>query len=330
MITCSTGIDSIPNMLAANDFNNDGQMDIVVANFETNNIGILLGYNNGSFADMTTYSTGFESHPYYVITADLNNDNRIDIISVNFGSNTIGIFLENSSGSFTMMIPYSTGNSSTPYAAVVGDINHDGRLDIVVANYGTNTIGVFLGYGDGNFQDQVTYSTGYQSFPAFVVIGDFNQDNQSDIGVANYNANDVGIFLGYGNGSFSSVVSYSTGENSCPQCAVVGDFNNDKILDIGVANYCNSAVVVLFGVGDGTFLLGTEYSAGMGSVPWSLAAADFNNDTRLDIAVSGTLLNTIVVLLGYEYEMFADVTKYNTGDGSMPQSVTVANFNNDG
>ncbi|CAF2715852.1 unnamed protein product [Rotaria sp. Silwood2] len=326
----STGIDSTPYMLAANDFNNDDQMDIVVANYGTNNLGILLGYNNGSFATMTTYSTGFQSTPYYVTAADLNNDNQTDIISVNTGSDSIGIFLGYGNGSFAVMITYSTGDSSIPWAAAVGYINNDGRLDIVVVNYGTNSVGIFLGYGDGSFQNHVTYSTGYQSYPTSVVIGDFNHDNQSDIGVANFNANNVGIFLGYGNGSFSTVVPYSTGDSSSPQYAVVGDFNNDKILDIAVANYGTSDVAVLFGFGDGTFLLGTAYSTGMGSVPWSLAVADFNNDTRLDIAATGTLLNSIVVLLGYGYETFAGVTKYNTGDGSMPHSVAVADFNNDG
>ncbi|CAF1344331.1 unnamed protein product [Rotaria sordida] len=330
MITYSTGIDSTPYMLAANDFNNDGQMDIVVANYGTNNLGILIGYNNGSFATMTTYSTGFQSNPFYVAVGDFNNDNRTDIISVNWGSNSIGIFLGYGNGNFAVMITYSTGDSSNPCAAAVGDINHDDQLDIVVVNYGTSTIGIFLGYGNGNFQNQVTYSTGYQSWPTSVVIGDFDNDNQSDIGVANFNINNVGIFLGYGNGSFSNVVPYSTGDNSSPQCAVVGDFNNDKILDIAVTNYGTSGIAILFGFGDGSFLLGTGYSTGMGSVPSSLAAADFNNDTRLDIAVAGTLSNTIVVLLGYGYESFADVTKYNTGDGSMPHSVAVADFNNDG
>ena len=79
MISYSTGNDSSPGMLDVGDLNNDGQMDIVVANFGTNNIGIFLGYGNGSFDTMITYSTGDESAPYSIAVADVNNDNRTDI-----------------------------------------------------------------------------------------------------------------------------------------------------------------------------------------------------------------------------------------------------------
>jgi hypothetical protein len=330
MINYSTGINSLSYALAASDFNNDGQLDIVVANSGTNNVGIFLGYGNGSFATMITSSTGVGSTPRSLAVADFNNDNRTDIVSANSGTNNIGILLGYGNGSFGMVMIRSTGDYSTPYGVAVGDFNNDGRLDIVVVNFGTSTVGIFLGYGDGNFETPVTYSTGFQSNPWSVVIGDFNNDNQSDIATANFNANNVGILLGYGNGSFVTMVKYSSGDGSYPVCVRVGDFNNDNKSDVAVANYGSNDFVVLFGFGDGTFLSGSTYSTGTGSLPMSLAIADFNNDTRLDIVVANSRSNNLLIFLGYRYQPYAGVTIYSTGNGSAPHSVAIADFNNDG
>ena len=127
---------------------------------------------------------------------------------------------------------------------------------------------------------------GDQARPAWIAIEDFNRDNQSDIIVSNYNSNNVGVFLGFGNGTFSTIIIYPTGDGSGPVCLSIGDFNNDKILDIVVTHYLANNVVVLFGFGDGTFFLGKTYSTGQNSGPVFVAIGDLNNDTRLDIAVA--------------------------------------------
>ena len=80
---------------------------------------------------------------------------------------------------------YSTGTGSGPSGIAIGDLNGDGRLDIAVANYGTNNVGVFLGYGNGNLSSQMTFSTGTGSSPIWVSIGNFNNDSQLDIVAAN-------------------------------------------------------------------------------------------------------------------------------------------------
>ncbi len=95
--------------------------------------------------------------------------------------------------------------------------------------------------------------------PKWITVGDFNNDNQFDIATANYNQNSVSILLGYGNGSFTRVITYSTGDGSTPTYVAVDDFNNDNKSDIAVANYGTSNIVVLFGVGNGSFFLGTTY-----------------------------------------------------------------------
>ena len=91
----------------------------------------------------------------------------------------------------------------------VGDFNNDNRLDIIVTNSVDKNVSVFLGYGNGSFATQTTYSTG--SYPQSVAVGDFNDDQKLDIVVANSFDDDVSVLLGYGNGSFAAQTTYSSG-----------------------------------------------------------------------------------------------------------------------
>ena len=304
---------SSPMAIGVGDFNNDNQSDIVITNAGSNNIAVLLGYNNGNFNTIEFYSTGNHSTPYSVACGDFNNDSQLDIVVANFDSDNIGVFLGYGNGSFATIVTYSTGQFSSPTVVTVADLNNDGRLDIGVSNFRANNVGILFGHGNGTFDTQVTFPLSYPSSPVWINVGDFNRDNQPDIATTNINADSVSILLGYGNGSFASVVTYSVGTGSVPQCSCVGDFNNDNILDIAVANMGTSTIVVLFGIGDGSFLLGSAYSTGTGSTPWMLVTNDFNKDGRLDIVVANYQSNTVGVLLGGDSQPFGSMTESRIG-----------------
>ncbi|CAF4450422.1 unnamed protein product, partial [Adineta steineri] len=119
-----------------------------------------------------------------------NNDDQLDIAVANFGTNCIGIFLGFGNGSFDKQIEISTG-ISRPRWLNIADIDNDKFLDIVIANYGTDMISILFGFGNGSFLNPIAYSTGYDSLPSYVVTGDFNNDNQLDIVVANYGTNNI-------------------------------------------------------------------------------------------------------------------------------------------
>ncbi|CAF2734521.1 unnamed protein product [Rotaria sp. Silwood2] len=330
MKSYSTGNGSQPHGIAAGDFNSDAQSDIVVTNTGTHNIGVFLGYDNGSFAAIITYSTGKDSTPYGVTVADFNNDGQLDIVVASYDTNSIIVLHGYGNGTFSIKKIYSTGKDSLPYDVTVGDFNSDGRLDIVVANLGTNTVGVLLGYGDSTFRNQMTFSTSDGTRPCWVTVGDFDNNKQLDIATALWNDNSIGILLGYGNGSFSPVVRYPTGYGSNPRGISVGDFNNDNRLDIVIPSAGSDNIIVLFGLGDGSFLLGSALSTGIESSPSATAIGDFNNDTQLDVAVANYVSNNIEIFLGYGSEPFGAGREYTTGDGSRPHSVAVDDFNNDG
>ncbi|CAF4326047.1 unnamed protein product, partial [Rotaria sp. Silwood2] len=225
-MTYPTGPYSAPYMVAVADFNNDHWLDIAVAHFGTNSIGIFLGIGNSSFDNQKVISTAL-CHPLWIHVSDLNNDTLLDLVTTNYGTQSISIFFGNGNGSFSHPITYSTGYDSLSFSVITGDFNNDDQLDLAVANYGTSTVDILLANRSDNFVYHKKFSTGINSHPYSIAVGHFNGDNLLDIAVANYGTNNVGVFLGKGNGNFASQTTYSLGIAS-PYSIGVGDFNQDN------------------------------------------------------------------------------------------------------
>jgi hypothetical protein len=326
---CESGDFSNPNWVATGDFNKDGHLDIVSTLFGTDNAGVFLGYGNGTFTQMMTYSDVPSSHPYSVAVGDFNNDKQLDITTANWGTNSISVLLGYGNGSFGKPVLYLTGPGTRPLSVAVGDFNNDTCLDITTANHGGNSVGVFLGYGNGSFGDVITLSSGVGSGTNSVSVSDINNDTHSDIIVANYLANNVGVFLGYGNGRFRDQVLSSSGTDSSPQYVQAGDFNKDGQLDLAVANGGTSNVGVLYGYGNGSFGNLLTYATGTGSNPVSMDVGDFNNDDQLDIIVAVGTYNYVGIFFGYSDGTFASMSTVLTGQNSLASSAAVGDFNND-
>jgi hypothetical protein len=143
------------------------------------------------------------------------------------------------------MITYLTGNGSAPYSVAVADFNNDHHLDIVVTNSETDNITIFLGYGNGAFAVGMTYSTGARSRPYTVAIADFNNDNRSDIVIANSGTNNIFLLYGYGNGTFGNDTSYPFGYGYQPYSVAVSDLNQNNWMDIVIACYDTDHIEVL-------------------------------------------------------------------------------------
>jgi hypothetical protein len=288
-------VGSSPYAVAVGDMNGDNRLDIVAVNYISNDLSVLLGYGNGSFANQLTHFTG--SYSRSIVIADFNNDTRLDIVILNLGSNDAVILFGCSNELFIIQTTLTAGMGSRPQSLVIGDFNNDDRMDIGVANSGTHTIGIFLGYNNISFANQVTYSTGSYSSPYSIAAGHFNNDTQLDIVVANYNSDNVGVFLGHTDGSFRNQTTYSTGGSSSPYYVAVGFFNNDTILDIIVANYGTNNVGIFVGHGNDTFARMVSFPMDYGSRPFSVVTGNFNNDTKLDFAVANGGTDSLSVLL---------------------------------
>jgi hypothetical protein len=250
---------------------------------------------------------------------------------------------------FVPAVAYDSGGY-TATSVVVGDINGDGKLDLVVGNRcadsgcqsGHGSVGVMLGNGDGTFRSAIAYDSGGAPNPFFdegVVIADLNGDHKPDIVVANacgdfscsYDGT-VGVLLGNGDGTFQPVVIYRSG-GSDPGSVVVADVDGDGRSDLLVTNACGDAncdgtVGVLLGNGNGTFKAATIYSSG-GALPKSMVVADVNHDGKPDLIVANLQSHDVGVLLGNGNGTFQTALSYDSG-GGQANSVAVADVNGDG
>src|SRR5436305_760850 len=238
-----------------------------------------------------------------VIAADFNGDGLPDIASANEQYGTlVDVLLNNGDGTFQTLPAFTAGNGPTRPAA--GDLNGDGKVDLVVPNFGldfsrSDKLRVFLGNGDGTFQAGPIYRVG--SFPDSAAVGDFNGDGKLDVAVTNgaspvlqaerngaqkeepaVSSGTVQVLLGNGDGTLQPAVSYATAEN--PVRVAVGDLNGDGVPDLVVAEYSNTDLSVLLGLGDGPFAPSQGYIARRAAS--DVALADLNKDGKIDVAAA--------------------------------------------
>ena len=274
------------------DFNADNKTDLAVTSWFGNNVGVMLGNGDGTFQAPVYYTTG--SHAMSVDAGDVNNDGKADLTVINYTcyqcASSLSILLGNGNGSFQNAVNYATGGYGSQ-SHELGDLNGDGKPDVIVSSADNNGSTVLKGNGDGTFQAPVNYPTGQN--PVVVTLGDFNSDNILDSAVTNYFNNNVSVRFGNGDATFQAANNYGTGTN--PGQVVTGDFDNNGKLDLAAVNVNGRNVSLLYNNGNGTFQSAANYA--IGGSPFSLAAADFNGDGRLDLAAANRDDDNVSVLI---------------------------------
>jgi hypothetical protein len=327
----------------------NGHLDIVTASvgnsrrsgFPGDNVGVLLGNGDGSFQTARTFATSFPP-TLAVAVADVDGDNRPDLVTANTGDDNVGVLLGNGDGSFRATGTFRTNSEEN--MVLVADLGN-GHPDIITDNQFTNEVIVLLGNGHGSFGPPSVFSAKSRLSQKAVAVADLG-NGHPDLITANSDSNDVSVLLGNGDGTFRTARSFATGTR--PASVAVADLG-DGHPDIVTGNN-DGTVSVLRGNGSGTFqdaplALKTELlpPSGARDGEVSVKVADVNGDRKPDlIAVtdliilngsSRAIVSEVIVLLGNGNGTFQGARFFPTGalaqsSPYLPKSVAVADLGN--
>ena len=320
------------------DFNGDGILDSAapgISSYAENEYYSTISISYGAGNDRIkapVYLPSFNSSTS-VVTADFNNDGRLDAAASAGFQNRIQILYQNPDGTFpaqaTTVFSNSGSQSFVPLLAV-GDFNGDGKTDLATFISWSRTVYFLLNNGDGQF---TTTSVGlvyppYGYTPQFIRAGDFNNDGRLDLVVASGISYIVLLNNGEGVFTLQPPVTVSSGVNSVGAIAV-GDFNGDGKNDLAVTRGSQS-MLILSGNGDGTFSNGNSYQ--IPSYVTMLRTGDLNGDNQADIIVisSGELIPGTINLTLLISTSGGEFTRIGY---AIPGSVTdaaIGDFNGDG
>ena len=293
-----------------------------------------------SFQPAVNYAIGPPSAPISVASGDLRGNGILDLVTDNINTHTVSVLLGNGDGTFQAPVEYHIDGNSWQDLAL-GDVNGNGKLDIVVAG---STTSVLLGNGNGTFQPAITTRFGAALGQlADFKLADVNGDGNLDIVAVNSFGSQavLSVALGNGDGTFRYPYSFNA-PAFIPNSIAVGDFNSDGIPDVAIASretffdpetgehFTSGAVTIFPGTGGGLFGSPTVISTIPGA--GSIAVGDFNGDGIADLLTVNTAFgnySSISVMLG-------------NGDGTFRPPITtpapqiglgpavVADFNGDG
>jgi hypothetical protein len=311
------GFGAYPWQVKVGDLNNDGYPDIATANlygsfYGAGNVSVLLNNGNGTFGSATGYFTTFD-YTYSLGLADLNHDNKLDVVETNFGG-TIGVLLGNGNGTLGSPTFYSTGAFGAK-SVDVGDYNGDGIPDLAVANYYGSTVALFQGKGDGTFASATTVST---LNPWFVSLADLNGDGLADLSAVNAGNSFVQVFL---NQSSSAHIQLLDSNGNVVADGLAGTATN---LDEEISNYVAPS--------DGTYyvrVLGRGKGRSYNLVVTRGATFETEvNDTRAqaqDLTSTGGALGTVfspsAILVNHNFE---GLSSNDSGCGCLPPDGALA------
>lgn len=328
------------------DLDGDGDQDLIICDFFSQAVSVLRNVGDGSFLSAAHYTVG--SRPEGVAAGDFDADGDTDLAVANFNSPFISVLRNRGNGTFLTQVQYAGTSGAT--GIVAQDLDEDGDIDVAVSSWNSDNATVLINNGRNSsgtwlgFAAATNYAVG--DAPASIATADFNGDGKPDLVTTNYQSNNISVLLNAGlNGGgtwqgFAAQQTFASG--SGVNSVSTDDWDDDGDVDVAVVNrdadnlqfYLNNGIDGL-GVWQG-LLAPTTLAVHV--QPRFVTSADFNNDGRLDLAVTSagfpSVPGTTVSIFqnsggqGADWQGFSALQDFRTG--LSPYGITATDLDGDG
>lgn len=322
-----------PGEVVLADVNKDGHLDLVTRHLLQKRVGISLGDGKGGFVPAAGSPMTLAYQPGSVAVADVNGDTTPDLVVSISERDAVDVFLGDRKGGFTRAAgsPFAASASVEFYtrALHLADVNHDGRLDILIADGRAHSIGILFGDGQGRFSPGPTTRQGSSGGRSSFAFGDVDGDGHVDVVMAIHGGDTesarLAILRGDGTGAFKETGQPPDAAEG-PLSVTLADMNGDRSPDIVITHGETPHVSVLMNDGRGTFARapGSPFDTRTGA--FRVIVADVNGDNRADLlAATGT---SLAVLLGAGRGGFTPGPAFPAGPGAY--NLAMGDINEDG
>ncbi|HTK77731.1 MAG TPA: VCBS repeat-containing protein [Gemmataceae bacterium] len=231
--------------LALADVNGDGKLDMVIGNNDDGDVSVLLGDGRGGFTRAPGSPFPVGESPYPIAIGEVNGDGHPDIVAPNSGPNnlTVTVLLGDGRGAFRPAPASPFRVADGPYFVALGDVNGDGKPDIVATHDDSSAVSILLGDGRGKFRPAPYSPLDIGRRAMGVVVADVNGDGHADLVAA---AGDgVRVLLGDGRGGFRPAPGSPFASGKGVWRLAVADLNGDGKPDVAAVGYESNSVTVL-------------------------------------------------------------------------------------
>ena len=309
-----------PDSVTLADLDGDGNLDAIVTGHDDNTVTILWGKGDGTFSSSTVIGTFF-SGPHRVAVGDLDGDGHMDFAVVDSGADNIELYFGKGNRQFTHA---NLGTPGSPTSITFGDLNGDGKPDIVV---GGAEVSVFLNLGNRQFS-----STNYSLFNGDradqVIVEDVNHDGKGNVITASQQQAAVNILLNNGDGTLdqnqNDIVTYPLSGGATG--LFLQDVNGDGIPDLIVSYTAGSAISVLIGTTQGHFLARTD--SVVTALTDHIAVTHLSASDNVDLIGSSSTTNSVTLFYGNPGIALGSPATFPVGNS--PSGIAVGDLNNDG
>jgi gliding motility-associated-like protein len=308
-----------PYEMAKGDFNKDGRIDLITANFtglSNQQVSVLLNTGSGTFAGSNFKNVGASANVLDIATGDFNKDGNLDAVACSQTNDNFSLLLGDGAGNFSAPVNFTTGD--VPNGIASGDMNKDGNLDVLVTNRGVpEELHIFYGNGAGNFSAPVKLAI---ANVWDVAIADFNNDTHLDFAILTSGVYTVQIWLSNGLATPSFTLSQTVVDFGISGDIDAHDLDGDGDMDlIGSSAYTLNTGAGVFGTRVFIPQTDEEYAVG-----------DLNGDNKPDLVATDNNNNSsnIRVYRGDGTGTFTLLGKYETV--AYHRGLEIVDVNNDG